>query len=43
MLHMDVAKVNRDVSHVAYFASVFKGMLQALVQNISFVLDVCCS
>jgi hypothetical protein len=36
---MDVAKVDRDI---AYFASVLRGMLQAFVQNVSSVSDVCC-
>jgi hypothetical protein len=31
LLHVDVAKVDRDVAYVAYFASVFKDMLQAFV------------
>jgi hypothetical protein len=29
-----VAKVDRDVIHVVYFASVFKGIFQAFIQNI---------
>jgi site-specific recombinase len=43
LLHMDVEKVDWDVAHVTYFASVYIVMLQAFVQNISSVLDICCS
>jgi hypothetical protein len=39
VFNMDVAKVDRDV---AYVASVFRGMLQAFVQNVSSVSNVCC-
>jgi hypothetical protein len=34
---MDVAKVDRDIAHVAYFAGVFISMLQTFVQNVSSV------
>jgi hypothetical protein len=34
---MDVATVERDVAHVAYFCKCFKGMLQAFAQNVSSV------
>jgi hypothetical protein len=40
------AKVDRDVTHVASVLEArckcFKGMLQAFVQNVSFVSNVCC-
>jgi hypothetical protein len=35
--------VDLDVAHIAYFASVFRGMLQAFVQNVSSVSYICCS
>jgi hypothetical protein len=31
MLHMNVAKVDQDVAHVAYLASVLRGILQTFV------------
>jgi hypothetical protein len=45
VVHMDVAKVDRDVTYVASVLEAcykcFRCMLQAFVQNISSVLDVC--
>jgi hypothetical protein len=46
VFHMNVARVDRDVTYVASVSEAcfkcFRGILQVFVQNISFVLDVCC-
>jgi hypothetical protein len=46
VFHIDVGKVDRDVTYVASVSEAcckcFKGMLQAFVRNVSSVLDVCC-
>ena len=39
MLHIDVAKVDRDVAHVAYVAIVSENVA-TFVKNVSSVLDV---
>ena len=45
MFHVDVAKVDRDVAYVTSVLEAcckcFKGMLQAFVQNVLSVSDVC--
>ena len=44
--HMDDAKVDRDIAYVASVfeacCKCFRGMLQAFVQNVLSVSDVCC-
>ena len=39
MFHKDVAKVDRDVAHVAMG---YTRMFQVYVRNVSSVSDVCC-
>ena len=41
MLHIDVAKVNRDVAHVAYVASVLDECWKRLFKMFSSISDVC--
>ena len=43
MFRMDVAKVDWDVASVSEACcECFRGMLQAFVQNVSYVSDLCC-
>jgi hypothetical protein len=37
---MDVAKVDRDVAHVAYFCKYFQWYVASVLKNISSVSDV---
>ena len=39
MFHMNVAKVDRDVAHIAMG---YTRMFQVYVQNVSSVSDICC-
>jgi hypothetical protein len=39
---MDVAKVDRDVTHVVYFCGVFSGMLQMFYLDVAYVSHICC-
>jgi hypothetical protein len=47
VFYMDIAKVDRDVAHVAIVLEVcckcFRDMLQASIQNVLSVSDVCCN
>jgi hypothetical protein len=46
VFYVDIAKVDRDVAYIISVSEscckCFKGMFQAFVQNISYILDVCC-
>jgi hypothetical protein len=42
VLYIDVAKVDRDVAHVASVSSGYIRMFQMYVTNVLFVSDVCC-
>ena len=45
VFHIDVAKVDRDIAYVAIvseaYCKCFKDILQAFVQNVSSVSDIC--
>jgi hypothetical protein len=41
VVHIDVAKVDRDVAHVAYVASVSNEYCKRLFKMFSYILDIC--